>query len=93
MSSVRERRYRGICESDLTLFNSVIAKYNSLKDEMYKLVTDNIWMDTGDKKSTTRFLDDFFETVSNTKSWQKDFAYPCDKNGTGNVVIKGLKED
>jgi hypothetical protein len=23
---------------------------------------------------------------------KKEFGYPCDKNGTGNVVIKGLKD-
>ena len=33
------------------------------------------------------------EAINDPKSWQKDFAYPCDPNGTGNVVIKGLKED
>ena len=24
---------------------------------------------------------------------KKEFGYPCDKNGTGNVVIRGLKGD
>jgi hypothetical protein len=38
-------------------------------------------------------LDQFYAAINNPKIWQKDFAYPCDKNGTGNVIIKGLKED
>jgi hypothetical protein len=50
-------------------------------------------MDSRSKKSTIQFLDDFFKAISDEKAWRKDFAYPCDKNGTGNVVIKGLKED
>jgi hypothetical protein len=44
-------------------------------------------------KSNMQWLDEFYSTISDTKAWQKDFAYPCDKNGTGNIVIKGLKED
>ena len=50
-------------------------------------------LDTKYIKATTKYLDEFYATINNSKAWQKDFAYPCDKNGTGNVVIKGLKED
>jgi predicted metalloendopeptidase len=44
-------------------------------------------------KSTTQYLDEFYKTINNPKAWKKEFAYPCDKSGTGNVILKGLKEE
>ncbi len=93
MSSTRERRYRGYCMQDLKVFEPVIALYNRLKNEIYSLYSNCSLLDAKYKMSTARFLDEFFSAINNPKIWQKDFAYPCDKNGTGNVVIKGLKED
>lgn len=93
MSSIRERRYRGYCVSDLKTFENVIALYKRLKDDIYHLYTSNTLLDEKYIKSTTKYLDEFYATINNPRSWQKDFAYPCDKNGTGNIVIKGLKED
>jgi len=93
MSSIRERRYRGYCIQDMKPFEPVIALYNSLKKEIYSLYANCPLLDAKFKKSTVQFLDEFYETINDAKKWQKEFAYPCDKNGTGNVVIKGLKED
>ncbi len=93
MSSTRERRYRGYCIPDLKAFEPVIALYNRLRNEIYSLYSNCSLLDAKYKMSTARFLDEFFSAINNPKTWQKDFAYPCDKNGTGNVVIKGLKED
>jgi hypothetical protein len=93
MRSIQERRYRGYCMPDLKPFETVIAQFNSLKNEIYSLYATCPLLDEKYKKSTARFLDEFYATINNPKAWQKDFAYPCDKNGTGNVVIKGLKED
>ena len=93
MKSIRERRYRGYCIKDLSVFEEVIAKFNELKVEIYKLYTSCTYIEEKYLKSTIHYLDEFYKTINNPKAWQKDFAYPCDKNGTGNVVIKGLKED
>jgi len=93
MKSVQERRYRGYCMTDLKVFEKPIALYNSLKKEIYSLFTNSNLLDAKYIKSITKYLDEFYATINDPKSWQKDFAYPCDKNGTGNVVIKGLKED
>lgn len=93
MRSVTERRYRGYCTTDLTIFEPAISLYNKHKKDIYDLITNCTYLDAKSIKTTIKFLDEFYETISNTKSWQKDFAYPCDKNGTGNVVIKGLRED
>lgn len=93
LQSIRERRYRGYCISDLKVFEPIIARYNLLKNDIYKIYTSCTLLDEKYIKSTLQYLDEFFATINNPKAWQKEFGYPCDKNGTGNVVIKGLKEE
>ncbi len=93
MKSVQERRYRGYCMTDLKVFENPIALFNKFKSDIYNLFTNCSLLDAKYIKSITKYLDEFYATINNPKSWQKDFAYPCDKNGTGNVVIKGLRED
>ena len=93
MRSVQERRYRGYCITDMKVFEKPIALYNRIKNDIYNLYTKNKLLDEKYIKSVTRYLDEFYATINDPKRWQKDFAYPCDKNGTGNVVIRGLKED
>lgn len=93
MSSIRQRRYRGYCIQDMKVFDAVLAQYNQLKKDIYSLYNGCTLIDQKYLKSTIQFLDEFYATINNPKAWQKEFAYPCDKNGTGNVVIRGLKED
>ena len=93
MRSVQERRYRGYCMTDMKVFEKPIALYNRLKNDIYNLYTKNNLLDEKYIKTVTRYLDEFYATINDPKAWQKDFGYPCDKNGTGNVVIRGLKED
>jgi hypothetical protein len=42
-------------------------------------------------RSTIEWLDEFYETINDTEAWTEAFSYPCDENGTGNVVISGLR--
>jgi len=93
MNSVQERRYRGYCIKDMKVFENSLALYNRLRSDIYNLYTKSNLLDAKYIKSVTKYLDEFYATINNPKAWQKDFAYPCDKNGTGNVVIKGLRED
>ena len=88
-----ERRYRGFCIQDMTRFDSSIALYNRLKKDIYRIYTDCPLLDDKYKKATIKFLDDFYSVLNNPAALQKEFGYPCDKNGTGNVVIKGLREE
>jgi len=92
MSSTKERRYRGYCISDMTKFNGVFAFFNQLKKEIYDVYA-NPLLDPGYVKSTTKFLDEFYETINNPKKAKAAFGYPCDPNGTGNVVIMGLDKN
>jgi hypothetical protein len=93
MSSVRQRRYRGLCEADLETFDEVIKRFNDLKKDIYQLYGSCTLLSEKYLKSTIQYLDEFYRTINTPKLWRRDFAYPCDKNGTGNVVIKGLRED
>ncbi len=91
MSSTRERRYRGYCTTDMKVFDPVIAFYNQIKKDIYAVYTDCTLIDEKYKKATVKFLDEFYATINNPAKLKKEFLYPCDKNGTGNVIIGGLK--
>jgi len=93
MSSVRERRYRGYCISDMKTFDPVIALYNELKPAIYSVYTDCAVIDEKYIKNTLKYLDEFYETINDPQKVQEECGYPCDVNGTGNVVIKGLREE
>jgi len=93
MQSVRERRYRGFCITDMKTFDPVIALYNELKPAIYSVYTDCTLIDEKYKKNTLKYLDEFYETINDPQKVLKEFGYPCDINGTGNVVIKGLREE
>lgn len=92
MFSTRERRYRGYCQPVQTVFDNVLKTFSALKEDVYKVYTDNKLLSPKYIKSTTDFLDQFYSTIADSKKIHKEFAYPCDPNGTGNVVIKGLKQ-
>jgi len=79
--------------NDFNKFETVITHFNSLKKDIYNLYTDCPLLDTRYVKSTIKYLDEFYKTINNPKELKKEFGYPCDKNGTGNVIIRGLKED
>jgi len=91
MNSVRDRRYRGYCIPNMGKYEAVIGLYNKLKPDIYKLYTNCTLLDAKYVSSTIKYFDDFYETINNPTAFKKEFGYPCDKNGTGNVVIKGLK--
>jgi hypothetical protein len=91
MNSVRERRYRGYCMQNMEKFGDAIVLYNKLKPAIYKLYTDCTLLDPKYVKSTIKYFDEFYETINDPAKLKKEFGYPCDKNGTGNVVIKGLR--
>ena len=93
MNSIRERRYRGHCMTNLKPFEPVIELFKGLKNDIYDIYANCPLMDEKYKKNTTQFLDEFFAVIEDPKVWQKAFSYPCDPKGTGNVVIKGLRQD
>lgn len=93
LNSVKERRYRGFCVSDVKNFEPVIKKFNSLKKAIYDLYNNCDLLDRRYLKFVNRYLDDFFETLDKPKDWQEAFMYPCKLDGRGNVIIKGLNNN
>jgi hypothetical protein len=94
LSSTRERRYRGYCIKDMNQFDPVIARFNQIKEELYNVYSTNTFIDDERYvKSTLRYLDDFYETINNPKRLRYEFEYPCRPDGTGNVVIQGMKKN
>jgi hypothetical protein len=93
MNSVRERRYRGYCIRDMKKFDTVIASFNSLKKDIYNTYINCTLLDEKYKNATLKYLDEFYEIINDATKKEKAFGYPCSKNGTGNVLIKGLNKD
>lgn len=92
MSSTLQRRYRGYCLTDLHELTAVFNKFNRLRDEFYALYTDNDLLSKNYPSQTAKFLDEFYEIINDAEKAAVAFSYPCDKSGTGNVIIKGLKK-
>lgn len=92
LSSTQQRRYRGFCISAMTTYDKTFELFNSLKDEFYNVYSRNPLLEPAYVKSTLKFLDKFYETINDKKLAKIAFTYPCDPEGTGNVVIKGLEK-
>ncbi len=88
---VTDRRYRGYCMTDLKVFEKTFSEFNTKRDAIYSLYSESKLLDEKYVKSTLKFLDDFYLTINNSKRVKFEFQYPCLSDGTGNVVIKGLK--
>lgn len=93
LSSTRHRRYRGFCISDMVHYQNVIAHFNTLKPSLYAVYENNPLVDEAYKKSTLKFLDEFYKIINDPKRVKEEFQYPCRSDGTGNVVIKGLNKN
>jgi hypothetical protein len=91
LATVADRRYRGYCMEEMQLFEQTFEEFKAKKEAIYALYSESEFIDEKYIKSTIKFLDDFYSTISNPKRVKFDFQYPCLADGTGNVVIKGLK--
>ncbi|TVQ05411.1 MAG: hypothetical protein EA359_03225 [Balneolaceae bacterium] len=91
LSSVRERRFRGYCLEDLSVLEPVFEQFRELKPEIYKVITENPLLEASYINFATRYLDDFYDTINDPRKMSRDFSYPCNRRGTGNVVITGMQ--
>lgn len=91
LRSTLHRRYRGFCMEDMKAFETVIAKYDNIKKEIYHVYSSSTLLEEKYVQKTIKYLDEFYATLQDRDKLKKEFQYPCQKNSTGNVVIKGLK--
>ena len=93
MGSTLNRRYRGYCLPEMDQFTEVFETFNKLKDDFYAIYDGNPLLSNTYQNQTLKYLDQFYETINDPKKAEKAFCYPCNKSGTGNIVIKGLKKN
>ena len=76
LRSVRTRLYRGRCENSKHLPDSV-AHILSKKAEIYALMDEIPDFDKSSRDSVTKYLDEFFEIVSNENLTEKNLLKRC----------------
>ncbi len=91
LSSVTDRRYRGYCVESIQHFKKTFLEFISQREAVYSLYSESVMLDKNYVKSTIKFLDEFYEIINNPKKSKYEFQYPCLADGTGNIIIKGLK--
>ena len=90
LSSIRERVYRGYCESDKKNFAKTFEFFNSVKNDIYNIYTNCTLLSSKYLKFVNRYLDDFYKTINNDRDVEAEFLKPCRTDVR--VEIKGLKD-
>ena len=92
LRSVRERVYRGYCLDDLSVLNNTFQQFQELRPKIYSTITENRLVGEDFIEFATDYLDEFYETLDNDRKRSREFSYPCNRHGTGNVVISGMRD-
>ncbi len=91
LNSVKDRLYRGFCPEDLAELELIFNYYKSLRRDIMDLIMSINYLDEKDRSDLMKYVEEFYKTLADPKEKAKVFNDPCLKNGTGNVVIQGLK--
>lgn len=92
LSSVKERRYRGFClRGNEEILDKTFNHFKTHKADIYAVYENCSLISQKYLKSTRKFLDNFYRTLDDKTKRRVAFDYPCLPNGTGNVIIKGLR--
>jgi hypothetical protein len=76
ISTVRERRYLGICRSE-DVFNNAVREFIDKKEEFYKVIREFPYLKEKSKKNMLGYLDSFFEGFDNRNSVVLDLNRGC----------------
>lgn len=90
MKSVRERLYRGITFPK-PIMQRVLQQFLDKKNDFYSIYQNDKKLDEDYVKRTIKYLDEFYETISDPKSLETIFIEGGGRIETKNIVIKGLK--
>jgi hypothetical protein len=91
LRSVRDRVFRGYCLEDLSVLDPTFNQFQELKPEIYKIITENAPVQESYINFATKYIDDFYDILDNPRRMARDFSYPCNSRGTGNIVISGMQ--
>jgi hypothetical protein len=70
-------------------FDGVIATFNRLRKDIYSVYTSSPLLDSRYIGATTKFLDDFYNTINDPKKVKTAFSYPCQQKTQ--IMIRGLE--
>ncbi|MCK5105165.1 MAG: hypothetical protein KAR17_20220 [Cyclobacteriaceae bacterium] len=74
--SVRERVYRGVCLPEADLFNSA-ERILQKKNEIYALFENDILLNKANKRSSLKYIDEFFTIFENKNSFKRNIIDAC----------------
>jgi hypothetical protein len=67
LRSVRQRRYRGVCEQN-ELLPGTIQHFLDHRDAIYAIIDDLAPLDSSNRKDITGYLDSFFEVITSPRA-------------------------
>jgi hypothetical protein len=76
LSSVRERRYVGICRTEDAFINA-LREFKEKKEEFYKIINDFPLLDKRNRKEMIDYLDSFYSRFDNKNSVVFDILSGC----------------
>ena len=78
ISSVRERVYRGTCIPESEVARAVKA-FNDIKEPMYALYKSSEFLSESNKKSTLKYIDEFYSIINDEKKLKTKILDQCRK--------------
>jgi hypothetical protein len=76
LSSVRERRYVGICRSE-EVFNNALKEFAAKKEAFYKVINDFELLDAKEKAKMISYLDSFYDEFDTRNSIVTNILNGC----------------
>jgi len=80
LDHITERLYLGMCRATGEL-EKQIPLFNDKKDTFYQIINDFPYLDKKDKKAMISYLDDFYNTLNNPKSFKRNISDLCREAG------------
>ena len=90
MISVRERRYRGVCDNDTARIVNTVTRFLENKEAILKLYRETTLIEASSKREALNFLEEFFDDINSERRLSQIVSTNCNSNSGGNIIIGGL---
>lgn len=84
LRDVRMRLYRGYCRS-AEAFDETFARFLDVRDDLYALFTESPHLTPAVARSSTAYLDGFYETITNPRDVRRTFLKQCQRRPRGQM--------